>query len=87
MPSEVALNNVPSLSFFAYQQLALDRSMINDFNFLKNIVSASDKCLELNGYNTRMLRDAGFGITPKAKIIYLPVIDYLRFLMIQILCL
>ena len=34
-----------------------------------------DRCLEFNGYNTKMCREQGHSLAPMTRIVYLPLID------------
>ena len=38
-------------------------------------VITTDKCPEINGYNTKLCRGQGHYLAPKTKVVYLPIIE------------
>ena len=65
--------NLPT-DFSKMQKISQSRGGEIDFNFFLDIVS-EDKCSKYNGYCYRLSNDQGLSITPKTKIIYMPLLD------------
>lgn len=74
MPSDKALYQIPPLSFLCSQVLSVQRSQDLDYHFMKDM-GTLDSCPEWSGYNTQLARKSGMAIKPKAKLVYLPLID------------
>ena len=75
MPQAVAIAGVPSLKFLATQQISLQRSSQTDFRFLKDVIADPINCCDFNGSNTKLLQEARSSTEPKAKVVYLSLID------------
>ena len=74
MPPLKALYQIPPLSFLCSQVISVHRSHDLDYQFMKDIVTR-ESCPEWSGYNTQLSRQTGMVIEPKAKVVYLPLID------------
>ena len=74
MPPEKALYQIQPLSFLCSQVISIRRSQDLDYKFMKDIVTL-ESCPEWSGYNTAMARKSGMAMKPKAKLVYLPLID------------
>ena len=74
MPPLKALYQIPPLSFLCSQVISVHRSHDLDYQFMKDIVTR-ESCPEWSGYNTHLARQTGMAIEPKAKVVYLPLID------------
>ena len=74
MPPLKALYQIPPLSFLCSQVISVHRSHELDYQFMKDIVTR-ESCPEWSGYNTQLARQTGMAIEPKAKVVYLPLID------------
>ena len=57
-----------------YQQNSNSRAEEYDMQFLQEVIS-SDNCPEYNGFNTRLCREQGHSLQPKANVVYLPLQD------------
>lgn len=60
--------------FMEAYDISLDRARHLDFTFLKAILQEA-KVPELNGFNTRLCREAGMSPAPKSAAVYLPLIN------------
>ena len=74
MPPLKALYQIPPLSFLCSQVISVHRSHDLDYQFMKYIVTR-ESCPEWSGYNTELARQTGMAIEPKAKVVYLPLMD------------
>ena len=74
MPEEKCRKLPLTLKMLATMALSKKRAETNDALFLRDIVTA-ENCPEYNGYNTRECRKQGQAMQPKAKAVYLPLID------------
>ena len=73
-PPQFLKKHVPLLKTLAHMVLSQQRANENDFAFLTDIIMSNDSP-EFNGYNTRLCHEQGRYPKPKAKAIYLPLID------------
>ena len=74
MPPEKALYQIQPLSFLCSRVIFIRRSQDLDYKFMKYIVTL-ESCPEWSGYNTAIARKFGMVMKPKAKLVYLPLID------------
>ena len=74
MPPEKALYQIQPLPFLCSQVTSVRRSQDLDYKFMKDIVTL-EACPEWSGYNTVITRISGMAMKPKAKLVYLPLID------------
>ena len=74
MPKEIAARAIPSLSLLASVVISSSRASLEDISFMNNVISLP-KCPEWTGYNTRRAREAGIIASPKAKVIFRPLIN------------
>ena len=74
MPSDVALNQVPPLTFLAGKIITERRANANDADFFKDVIT-NPNCPDYNGYNTRWCRQSGMLPLPKTDVTFLPLID------------
>ena len=74
MPEEKCKKCALSLKMLATMAISKTRATTNDALFLRDVVTV-ENCPEYNGYNTRECRRQGQKMQPKAKAVYLPLID------------
>lgn len=74
MPPDKALYQIPPLSYLCSQVISARRAHDLDYQFINSIVTL-ESCPEWSGYNTQLARESGCAIKPKAKLVYLPLID------------
>ena len=74
MPINIALKQVPPLSFLANYTRMQSYANDTDFKFTLDVLT-DETCPEWNGYNTRQARQSGRSLEPQAKVVYLPLIN------------
>ena len=57
-----------------HQEVSRKRAAENDFEVIQEVITI-DKCLDFNGYNTKLCREQGHSLAPTTNVVYLPLID------------
>lgn len=74
LPEHYCLKAVPSLAFLAKLTLSLNTATMDDFAFLKGIVS-EELCPEYGGFNTQKARERHEQPKSKTAVMYTPFLD------------
>ena len=74
MPTKCSIQKVQSLRVLAMAAVASNIAKSKDFQFFKAIIEEPDTP-EFGGFNSKLLRNAGFFPEPKTTCMYTPLID------------
>ena len=74
MPETEAVYQVMPLSFLGHKAISINRAKELDNEFFISIIK-ENSTPEFNGFNTRVLRMAGYHCTPATTVCYVPLIN------------